>query len=128
MNSQTRGLPWATLCLATVALLPSTGNSQPKERNFPYVEMEGTAENFQYHREWRSYYWRDDFTFVLKDAKGQLHRVISREPTPWNDLKLGTTYTGLKVDWKENPKVKIIGVQAIDRIPEEFYNLKLDSK
>ena len=77
-------------------------------------------------RNWSSYYWREDFTFLLRDDKGQLHRVISREPTPWTNLRLGTTYTGLKVDWQSKPRVKVIGVQAIDRQPANYYDLKLD--
>lgn len=97
-----------------------------EERNMPYVELEGTIEEFTYHREWRSYYWREDFTLVVRDKAGVQHRVISREPTPWVGLRFGTTYTGLEVDWNKKPQVQIIGVGAIDRIPAEFYDLQLD--
>jgi len=99
---------------------------QAGERNYPYAELEGTVEEHRYIREWRAYYWRDDNTMIVRDDTGKRHRVISREPTPWNNLRLGTTYTGLKVDWTKNPRVKIIGVKAVDRQPEEFYDLKLD--
>src|SRR4029077_15409065 len=68
----------------------------------------------------------EDFAFLLRDDAGKTHRVLSREPTPWNDLRLGTTYTGLKVDWAAKPRVRVVSVGGIDRIPVEFYGLKLD--
>jgi hypothetical protein len=114
--SMLAGLGLAYVCLA----------QQPAPRAMPYRELEGTVEEFKYYREWRSYYWREDFTMLVRDAAGKVHRVISREPTPWTDLRLGTTYPGLTVDWSKHPRVKIVGVQAIDRIPVEFYELKLD--
>lgn len=95
-------------------------------RDDPYVELEGRAEDFRFIRHWRFYYWRDDITFVLRDKAGKRIRVISREPTPWNNLRLGTTYTGLKVDWKQRPHVRVIGVRAVDRVPAEFHDVKLD--
>ncbi len=98
----------------------------PKERNFPYRELEGVVEEFHFTRNWRSYYWREDFTLLVRDDKGTLHRVISREPTPWAGYRFGTTCTGLAVDWTGKPRVKFVGVQAIDRQPAEFYDLKLD--
>src|SRR5690348_1972873 len=90
-----------TASSAVLVLAACTTSVQAAEppRNDPYVELEGVAEDFSFRREWNSYYWREDFTFVLRDDKGMIHRVLSREPTPWNDLRLGTTYTGLKVDW-----------------------------
>lgn len=103
-----------------------TSPAQVPKRNFPYREFEGAVEEFAFRYDWVSYYWRDDFTLLVRDDAGRLHRVISREPTPWNDLRLGTTYTGLPVDWVGKPRVKIIGVGGIDRIPEKFYDLKLD--
>ena len=30
------------------------------------------------------------------------------------------------VDWKARPRVKVIGVKAVDRIPAEFYHFKLE--
>ncbi len=103
-------------------------SSGPPKRAYPYRELKGKVEEFQYHRQWRSYYWREDCTLVVRDEAGKLHRVISREPTPWAGYRLGTTYTGLKVDWQSKPRVLAIGVGAVDRIPEEFYDLKLDPK
>jgi len=116
--------------LAAVVLALSTATAsawgQAPKRNFPYVELEGQAEDFAYTRNWRSYYWREDFTLLVRDDKGTLHRVISREPTPWNGFRLGTTFTKLAVDWSAKPRVQIIGVRAIDRQPAEYYDLKLD--
>ncbi len=97
-------------------------------RNYPFAELEGKVEEFRFIRNWRSYYWRQDCTMLVRDDAGKVHRVISREPTPWAGHRLGTTYTGLAVDWTKQPRVKIIGVRAIDRQPEEFYDLKLDAK
>ncbi len=107
-------------------LSPEDGSSA--ERDYPYFEIEGTASNFQFNRNWRAYYWREDFTMLVRGDDGKQWRIISREPTPWNNLRMGTTYTGLKVDWKKQPRVKVIGVQAIDRVPENYYNVKLDPK
>ncbi len=111
------------LCLFSSAL-----SAQTLVRNYPYRELEGTVEEFLFLRNWRYYYWREDCTLLVRDDDGKLHRVISREPTPWTDYLLGTTYTGLAVDWTRRPRVRVIGVQAIDRIPSEFYDLKLDPK
>lgn len=97
-------------------------------RNYPYVELEGKVEEFRFLRSWRAYYWRQDCTLLVRDDAGKLHRIISREPTPWAGYRLGTTYTGLAVDWTKQPRVQVIGVRAIDRQPEEFYDLKLDPK
>lgn len=107
-------------------LTPLILQAQPKERNYPFRELEGVVEEFRFIRNWRAYYWREDCTLLVRDDAGKLHRVISREPTPWTGHRLGTTYTGLAVDWTARPRVKIVGVQAIDRVPEEFYDVKLD--
>lgn len=120
------------LCRAIVltvsALIDASAILAQTPRNYPYAELEGTVEEFRFLRNWRSYYWRQDFTMLVRDDAGTLHRVISREPTPWAGHRLGTTYPGLAVDWTRQPRVKIVGVQAIDRQPEEFYDLKLDPK
>jgi hypothetical protein len=121
----TSRLPWlATALFPLLTGLPDSLAADPP-RNDPYVELEGVAEDFSFRRDWSSYYWREDFTFVLRDDAGTTHRIISREPTPWNDLRLGTTYTGLKVDWAAKPRVRVVGVGGIDRIPVEFYGLRL---
>ena len=91
------------------------------------VELVGRASDFRYIRDWSHYYWREDFTFLLKDHKGgKTWRVISREPTPAYRWRLGTTFTGLKPDWKGRPRVKVFGVTGVDRIPPTFHKLKLD--
>src|SRR3954469_8821072 len=105
------------LCLVACAALAAPAAAQEKAKaDLPYAELTGKAEGFTYHRQWRSYYWREDFTFLLKTDDGKTFRVISREPTPWNDLRMGTTYTGLKVDWDRKPRVKVVGVKGVDRI------------
>ncbi len=116
-------LALVALGLAGQALAADT---KPAPRAMPYRELTGRAEEFRFVRMWRSYYWREDFTFILRTDDGKSLRIISREPTPWTDLRLGTTFTNLKVDWKSRPRVQVVGVAAIDRIPEEFPDLKLD--
>ncbi len=121
-------LPLTLFLLLSPAVPVSRGRESPEptKRNFPYRELEGVVEEFRFTRNWRSYYWREDFTLLLRDDEGKQHRIISREPTPWNNLRLGTTYTGLAVDWTGKPRVKVIGVLAVDRIPADFYDVKLD--
>ncbi len=120
---------WVFLSLAAFVLITvATVGADGADRNYPYFEIEGTASEFQLNRNWRAYYWREDFTMLVRADDGQQWRIISREPTPWNNLRMGTTYTELKVDWDKNPRVRVIGVKAIDRIPEEYYDLKLDAK
>lgn len=116
---------WVGVAIVILAnLAPVAG--QPPKRSYPYKELEGKVEEFSFTRNWRAYYWRDDFTMLVRDDAGEAHRVISREPTPWSGHRLGTTYTGLAIDWPSQPRVKIIGVQAIDRQPADYYDLKLD--
>jgi hypothetical protein len=119
-------LSWVSLLLVENLLVLPAAFAQAPPRNYPYRELDGRVEQFHFHRNWRHYYWREDFTLLVRDAAGQVHRVISREPTPWAGHRLGTTYTGLAVDWTRRPRVRIIGVQAIDRQPAEFYELALD--
>src|SRR5688572_19791006 len=119
---------WLTLVLLETlfATQPACAQGAP-QRNYPYRELEGRVEQFHFYHNWRHYYWRDDFTLLVRDKDGALHRVISREPTPWSGYRLGTTFPGLAVDWTRQPRVQVIGVQAIDRIPADFYDLKIDS-
>jgi hypothetical protein len=101
--------------------------AEPPKRDFTPVELVGHASDFFLTRNWRAYYWREDFTFLLKEeGTGKTWRIISREPTPHYAWRLGTTYTGLKVDWKARPRVKVLGVAGVDRTPAEFYDYKLD--
>src|SRR6266851_642615 len=107
--------------LLAVLLCPlGTSAGEPAAKGLPYRELTGRAEGFAYVRQWRSYYWREDFTLLVRADGGRLHRVISREPTPWTEYRLGTTYTGLAVDWVARPRVQVIGVQGVDRDPAEF--------
>jgi hypothetical protein len=115
------------LMLPALLLCPGASDSaRPARPNLAFREIEGVVEDFRFIRQWSSYYWRDDFTLLVRDDSGKLHRIISREPTPWTDLRLGSTYTGLPVDWTGKPRVRIVGVLGIDRQPVEFYDLKLD--
>jgi hypothetical protein len=91
------------------------------------VELIGKATDFYFTRNYNTYYWREDFSFLLKDEKsGKSWRVLSREPTPAYDWRMGTTFTGLKRDWKKEPRVKIVGVTGVDRLPATFYDFKLN--
>lgn len=93
------------------------------------VELTGRATDYFYTRNWFHYYWREDFSFLLhEDGTGKTWRVISREPTPAYRYRMGPTYTGLAVDWKARPHVRVIGVRGVDRLPPEFYHFKLDEK
>src|SRR4051812_5562854 len=114
------------LLLALTAVPPAATAADPPKRDWEPVELIGRASEYWYNRNWRSYYWREDFTFLLSDESGRTWRVISREPTPAYVFRMGTTYPDLKVDWKAKPRVKVIGVKAVDRIPADFYDFKLD--
>jgi hypothetical protein len=93
------------------------------------IELIGKATDFYYTKNYNSYYWREDFAFLLKDEKtGKTWRILSREPTPAYDWRMGTTFTGLKPDWTKQPRVKIVGVTGVDRLPATFYDFKLDEK
>ena len=90
------------------------------------VELVGRATDFWFSRNWSSHYWREDFTFLLsQEGTQKTWRIISREPTPAYTFRMGTTFTDLKVDWKKQPRVKVVGVKAVDRIPADFYDFKL---
>lgn len=114
------------MCSAFWGLMPVGISRGQEPRNYPYFELEGTAEDYRFIRDWRHYYWRDDFTMLVRDDAGKVHRVISREPTPWSGYRLGTTYPALTVDWTKKPRVRLIGVKAVDRVPLDFYDVKLD--
>jgi hypothetical protein len=103
--------------------------ADPPKREWESVELVGRATDYWFSHNWRDYYWREDFTFLLaEEGTGKTWRIISREPTPAYGYRMGTTYTDLKVDWKAKPRVKVLGVKAIDRIPADFYDFKLDDK
>src|SRR5262249_20606617 len=112
------------LLSALFVFATATFAAAPRRDGEP-VELVGRASDFHHQRYYRSYYWAEDFTFLLKEDGGKTWRIISREPTPAYEWRMGPTYTGLKVDWKANPRVKVIGGKAIDRIPEKLPGLDL---
>ena len=116
-----------TLAMLLLAGLSAGLLTAAPKRDTPPVELVGQASDYYYNRNWRAYYWREDFSIVLTEEKtGKKWRIISREPTPAYGWRMGTTYPGLKVDWKSKPRVKVIGVRGVDRSPAEFYQFKLD--
>lgn len=119
------------LLLCFVCLLPGLAPvpllaADPPKRDWEPLELVGQASEHWFSRNWNAYYWREDFTFLLTEEKtSKTWRIISREPTPAYKYRMGTTFTDLKVDWKAKPRVKVLGVKAVDRIPEDFYDFKL---
>ena len=111
-----------TLLLCAGATSPA---ADPPKRDHEPVELVGEASEYWFNRNWRSYYWREDFTFMLTEKGGKKRRIISREPTPAYGYRMGTTFTDLKVDWKAKPRVKVIGVKTVDRMPADFYDFKV---
>ncbi len=111
--------------LLLILLLPLIAAADDKEP----VELIGTARDYHGYRDWQSYYWRDDFQFTLDEEKtGKTWRIISREPTPAYHWRMGPTNTALKIDWSKTPRVKVVGVAGVDRLPPQFHDLKLDDK
>ena len=116
------------LVLSLLLLASAPAQSQTPAKPVPTaVELVGKATGFYFTRNYNSYYWREDFSFLLTDEKtGARWRILSREPTPAYDWRMGTTFTGLKPDWKAEPRVRIVGVTGVDRLPATFYDFKLD--
>jgi hypothetical protein len=114
--------------VSLLAALPlSAVTADPPKRNCEVVELTGKATDYWFNRNWSSYYWREDFTFLLaEDGGNRTWRIISREPTPAYTFRMGTTFTNLKVDWQAKPRVKVLAVKAVDRIPADFYDFKLN--
>ncbi len=114
----------AAMMLAALVIVTPTRAQPPAPK---FVELVGKASEFYFTKNYNSYYWREDFTFLLKDeTTGKSWRILSREPTPAYDWRMGTTFTGLKPDWKKEPRVKIVGVTGVDRLPATFYDFKLN--
>ena len=95
------------------------------EPNLQAVDLTGTAREFRAYRTWNSYYWGEDATFLLEDDSGKTWRVITREITPAYEWRMGPTYPGLTVEWKRRPRVQVVGVRGVDRLPPEFHDLDL---
>jgi hypothetical protein len=114
-----------TLVALLLVVAPARGADAPKPAP-AFVELTGTAEEYFSTRNWNSYYWREDFSFVLGEEGGRTWRILSRAPTPAWDWRMGPTYTGLAVDWKSKPRVRLAGVTGVDRQPAVFYDFKLD--
>ena len=91
-----------------------------------YVHWTGKAKDFRFFRTNAGYYTAEDFSFTFATDDHGDWPLISREPTPFETWCFGTTYTGLKVDWKKEPRVRVLGVKAIDRLPPKFQDYKLD--
>lgn len=109
-----------------IAVLAACDASLGAERDMRPVDLTGVAADFEFLRTWNSYYRGEDFTFRLRDETGKTWRIISREITPAYDWRMGPTYPELKVDWTAKPRVRVIGVEGMDRLPETFHNRKLD--
>ena len=69
-----------------------------------YVQWTGKAKDFRFFRVNQSYYTAEDFSFTLETEKDGTWPVISREPTPFETWRFGTTFTGLDVDWTKEPQ------------------------
>jgi eukaryotic-like serine/threonine-protein kinase len=90
------------------------------------VEWTGRAVNLRYTRRSAGYYTADEFSFTLDSPANGRWQVVSREPTPFESWRMGTTFTGLKLDWSTNPQVRIVALKGIDRIPATYPGLQLD--
>lgn len=91
-----------------------------------YVHWSGVARDFRFFRTNAGYYTAEDFSFTFESEKDGKWLVLSREPTPFETWRFGTTFTGIEVDWKSNPKVRIVGVKGVDRIPAKFMDYQLN--
>jgi hypothetical protein len=115
------------LVLGCVLMGSSPAFAADAKNDKELVELTGRATDSWFSRNWSHYYWREDFTFLLKDEKtGKTWRIISREPTPAYTFRMGTTFPKIAVDWKARPRIKVLAVRGVDRIPAKFYTFKLD--
>ncbi|MDP6501998.1 MAG: hypothetical protein QF886_00220 [Planctomycetota bacterium] len=114
--------------LALTAMTGWVSVAAEPDRDMRPIDITGRASEFFHTRNWRVYYWRQDISFLLADKKtGKTWRIISRDGTPYEARwYLGPTYTGLKVDWKSRPRLRVIGLEGIDRPHARFYDLKLN--
>jgi hypothetical protein len=93
-----------------------------------YVQWAGRARDFRFVRRNAGYYTAEDFSFRLQTEGHGPWLVLSREPTPFETWRFGTTFTGLRVDWAAGPRVRVVAVKTIDRTPATFLDYKLDPK
>jgi hypothetical protein len=115
----------ARVVMLLVLAVTCATNSYADDKGRKLLVLTGKAEQFKFRRDYAGYYWREDFSFKIKDEKTQkTWNVISREPTPVQEYRCSTTYPGLKPDWSKTPRVKVVGVSGIDRIPVKFYGQK----
>jgi outer membrane protein assembly factor BamB len=91
-----------------------------------YRQWTGKARVFHFFRRKADYYTAEDFSFTFETDGHGSWLVISREPTPFEQWRFGTTFTGLAVDWAAGPRVRVLAVKGIDRLPPKFLNYKLD--
>ncbi len=130
--------------MASVALVVACGTvaeAQRGPRNHNPIDLTGRVSNVEEKHFFRAYYWHKDITFLLKDEKtNKTWRIVSRDMVP-NEARwlFGPTYTDLKVDWKSKPRVRVVGVDAVDR-PDtsgkdaidrpaaKYYDFKLDEE
>jgi hypothetical protein len=57
------------------------GAADPPKRNWEVVELTGTASEYWFSRNWRSYYWREDFTFLLSEDGTNRRGASAARPT-----------------------------------------------
>jgi hypothetical protein len=129
------------ILLASVALVLTCSAVAEAQRNYNPIDLKGRATSVVEKHFHRAYYWHRDISFLIEDEKTKkTWRIVSRDCMP-NEARwmFGPTYTGLKVDWKSKPRVRVVGVdavdrpdaggkQAFDRPAARFYDLKLDEE
>lgn len=117
--------------LAASSGLIDAGDTTPtdelKPPAYPFVDWTGKATYIRFLEVYRSYFWDREFHLrFAREGTKETWDVVSRASTPYNGWRMGPTYTGLKVDWAKKPKLRIVGVQKIDRYQEKFHDIPLD--
>lgn len=90
------------------------------------VQWTGRAVGMRYTRRNAGYYTADEFSFQFSSPSHGHWHVVSREPTPFETWRFGTTFTGARVDWAGGPEVRLTAVKGVDRIPPTYPGLTLD--
>lgn len=93
-----------------------------------YVFWTGKMRDFRLYRRWAHYYTAEEFSFTFDSDAHGTWQVISREPTPWHDWRMGTTFLRQSADeLARGTRVRVMGLKNfIDRLPKTFQNVKLD--